>query len=216
LVEVLPNKIFSKLGILPTIKFEDNTKIISINVQSSSIPISLNGRFYIRSGSVVIELQGKKLSDFLLKKSGSTWDEFTLDKADLDDIDFDTIERFKIYSMDRLPSIISDKPIEILKKLNLTDGNHFKRAAILLFGNNTQKFFPQAHIRIGKFLTDSEIISSDLIEGNLFQQVEKSIEILKNKYLLSYFSFEGIHRREKTEYPIESLREAILNAINTP
>jgi predicted HTH transcriptional regulator len=37
--------------------------------------------------------------------------------------------------------------------------------------------------------------------------------VLKTKYLLSPISYEGIHRREKLEYPVEALREALLNAI---
>ncbi|UQT33322.1 hypothetical protein M5E82_17950 [Parabacteroides distasonis] len=39
------------------------------------------------------------------------------------------------------------------------------------------------------------------------------MDILRTKYLLSYISYEGIHRREKLVYPYEALREALLNSI---
>ena len=39
------------------------------------------------------------------------------------------------------------------------------------------------------------------------------LDILKIKYLKSHISFEGIHRREKLEYPYEALKEAIINAL---
>ena len=42
---------------------------------------------------------------------------------------------------------------------------------------------------------------------------EKSLAILKTKYLLSPITYEGIHRRERLEYPYEALREAIFNAL---
>jgi len=48
-----------------------------------------------------------------------------------------------------------------------------KRAAILLFGKNPKKFYTSAYIKVGKFLTDTDIVSTDDIEGNLFIQVEK-------------------------------------------
>ena len=66
---------------------------------------------------------------------------------------------------------------------------------------------------MGKFLTDTDIISSDNVEGNLFEQVEKTIELLRTKYLISEIRFEGIYRKEELEYPEEALREAIINAV---
>ena len=92
-------------------------------------------------------------------------------------------------------------------------GDKYKRAAVLLFVKNSQKYFLQARIRIGKFLNEAEILTSDIVEGNLFRQVDLSLDILRTKYLLSPISYEGIYRREKLEYPYEALREAVLNAI---
>ena len=46
-----------------------------------------------------------------------------------------------------------------------------------------------------------DIVSSDDVEGNLFEQVEKAIELLRAKYLLSEIHFEGIYRKETMEYP---------------
>ena len=68
-------------------------------------------------------------------------------------------------------------------------------------------------MKIGKFLSETDIISTDLVEGNLFEQLENSLEILRTKYLVSKIKFEGIHRRDILEYPYEGLREAIINAL---
>jgi len=83
----------------------------------------------------------------------------------------------------------------------------------LLFGKNPQRFYPSAYLKIGKFLTKTEIQSSDIVEGNLFEQINNALEILRTKYLISKIKFEGIHRREILEYPYEALREAIINAL---
>lgn len=216
LLEILPNKINSKLGVITDVSIIESNKkkIIVIKVSSASVPVSFNGKFYFRSGSVVVELQGKKLSDFLLRKSGNTWDNISLGNTDISEINTHTIEIFKRYAIDRLPSINFEKSDHaIIAKLNLLESNKFKRAAILLFGKNTQRFFPQAHIRIGRFVSESEIIASDIVEGNLFEQLENTVDILRKKYLINLFKFEGIHRREKSFYPIEALREALLNAL---
>ena len=168
LLEDIPNTIRNKLGIIPSVELNEKNKkdIIKITVTPCSVPISYNGKYYIRSGSTVQELQGKDLADFLMKKSGSTWD--------------DIVE---------------------------------KRASVLLFSNDPQKLYLQSAVRIGKFLTDTEIQTTDIVEGNLFAQLENTLEILRTKYLVSDIKYEGIHRRDILEYPYEALREAIINAL---
>jgi ATP-dependent DNA helicase RecG len=47
----------------------------------------------------------------------------------------------------------------------------------------------------------------------LFEQIEKTIDLLFTKYIKSAISYEGIHRVEKYEYPKDAVREALLNAI---
>ncbi len=66
---------------------------------------------------------------------------------------------------------------------------------------------------IDNFMVDFFSVSSDDVEGNLFEQVEKAMELLRTKYLISEIRFEGIYRKEEMEYPEEALREAIINAV---
>jgi ATP-dependent DNA helicase RecG len=216
LLEDIPNTIRNKLGIIPSIKpnKKNNKDTIKITVAPCSVPISYNGKYYIRSGSTVQELQGKELADFLMKKSGSTWDDIVEERAGFNEMNNDSIEKFKKYAVDRIPSIIKETDnTTLLQKLNLIDDGDLKRAAVLLFGNDPQKFYLQSVVRIGKFLTDTEIQTTDIVEGNLFAQLESALEILRTKYLVSNIKYEGIHRRDILEYPYEALREAIINAL---
>lgn len=216
LLEDIPNKIRNKLGIIPSVKIArvEDKDIIHIFIKPSSVSISHNGKYYIRSGSNSFELKGEELTNFLIEKSGKTWDEFVEEKAGFNDINLKTIDEFKKYAADRIPSIVAEKDYQtILEKLNLREDKKLKKAAILLFGKNPQRFYPAAYLKIGKFLTETEIQSSDIVEGNLFEQITSALEILRTKYLISIIKFEGIHRREILEYPYEALREAIINAL---
>ena len=216
LLENLPNKIRNKLGIIPSLEIEKKNQvdIIKVIIQPSSTPISHDGRFYIRSGSTIQELRGTALSDFLMRKSGVTWDEVCEERAAFEDLNKETIKKFKNYSMDRIPSITEEENLQILlHKLKLVDHNRLKRAAVLLFGNNPQRRYLQSVVKIGKFISDTDIQFTDIINGNLFQQLENTIEILRSKYLVSNIKFEGMHRRDILEYPYEALREAVINAL---
>ncbi|HOK05471.1 MAG TPA: ATP-binding protein, partial [Victivallales bacterium] len=216
LLEDLPNKFRDILGIIPDIKLEKKKgkDIIVIEVKHSYAPISYHGRFYVRSGSTIQELKGKDLTRFLISKSGRDWDEYVEDRATIADIDAETIEKFKQIAEKRIPFVKDEnEPVKILEKLNLMENGKLTRAGILLFGKNPKKFLTSAYIKVGKFLTDTDIISSDDIEGNFFEQVEKTMELLRTKYLISEIRFEGIYRKEELEYPEEALREAIINAV---
>ena len=216
LIEKLPNFIAQKTGIMPLIHLREKAgkEYLEIEVQPSAMPISVHGRYYTRSGSVTSELQGNQLNMFLAAKMGLTWESVIEEDFSLEDIDADTVERFKLLAKDRVPSIEQETDLlALMERLNLVVGGRFKRAAVVLFGKNVQRYVLQARIKIGKFLTDTEVLTTDIIEGNLIQQVDRALDILRTKYLLSYISYEGIHRREKLVYPYEALREALLNSI---
>lgn len=216
LLEDLPNKCRNILGIIPSVqlKREKDKDIIVIEVEHSYAPISYHGKFYVRSGSTVQELKDKDLTRFLISKSGKDWDEYVEETVSIEDINIETIEKFKRIAIKRIPFVKDESdPIKLLEKLNLMDNGKLKRAAILLFGKNPKRYWTSAFIKIGKFKTDTDIISYDDIEGNLFEQVEKTMEILRTKYLISEIRFEGIYRKEELEYPEEALREAIINAV---
>ncbi len=213
LLEDIPNTVRQKAGIVPSVELTGKG-VIEITIPPSPVPVSYNGKFYIRSGSTVQELQGRDLADFLMGKTGNSWDEVIEEQADINIYDKEAIEKFKKYAVDRIPSISKETDIKtILKKLNLIKKNRFKRATTLLFGKDPQKFYRQSVVKIGKFLSDTEIQTTDIVKGNLFSQLENSLEILRTKYLVSNIKYEGIHRRDILEYPDEALREAIINAL---
>lgn len=217
MLEVIPNKINNHLGIIPkvTLHSSDGKEIISIEIPLASSQVSYRSKFYVRSGSTNQELNGDDLTRFLYSKNRISWEGIPEEKASIkEDIKLETIEKFKNIAAKRFPIVKEEKNVEnLLRKLNLVEGKFLKRAAILLFGNDPKKFYISAIIRIGKFLSDTNVISTDEINGNLFEQAENALEILKTKYLVSKFRYEGIYRKEDLEYPEEALREAIINSI---
>jgi len=215
LLEDLPNKIRNKLGITPLVAVEREKKkeYISIKISPSSVPISYDGKYYIRSDSTTQEVKGNELIQFLLKKIGKTWDSI-LCEANYSDIERSAIENFKNLAKNRIPSISELDSIEkILVNLKLiSDNKKMTNATLLLFGKNPQNFFISAKTRIGRFKTSTAIIDTVIAEGNLFKQLETVIEAIK-KHLNVRFEIKGIHREDIWDYPIEAIREAVINAL---
>lgn len=53
----------------------------------------------------------------------------------------------------------------------------------------------------------------DEAHGNVFEQIEQTMDLLFTKYIKAIITYEGISRVETYEYPKEAIREALLNAI---
>jgi len=96
MMDDIPNKIRNAIGIMVEVNLHEETGkyFIEIVTHPYSVPISLRGRYYYRSGSTKQELTGASLTEFLLKKSGKTWDDLLEPGASFDDIDEGTVNIF--------------------------------------------------------------------------------------------------------------------------
>jgi len=220
LLDDLPNKIVNHLGLVVDVNLHEKNgkRYIEIVVPVSTVPISYHGIYHYRSGSTKQELKGIALQDFLYKKLGRTWDDTIVDGATLQDIDESAVTSFlkaSIKSGRIYHNADTDDLITLLQNLDLiTPENKLRAAAVLLFGKRPQRYFIHSYFKIGKFGTsDADLKFQDTVEGNVFEMVDKVIQLLKDRYLISPISYEGIQRIEKLEYPEAALREAILNAV---
>jgi len=214
LLEDIPNTIRNKLQITPSVKIEekDDREVIKITVNSSDFPVFLDGKINIRSGSTTQELKGSELTNFLLEKTGETWDSLTVD-ATFDNLGLETFEYFKGLAIDRLPEIKNASYKTIFKNLELiTNDEKLTRALILLFGKKPQTFFITAQGRAGRFKAPTEILDTVIADGNLFKQLDTLINAIK-KHLNVRFEIKGIERKDVWDYPLEALREAVINAL---
>ena len=216
LLETLPGKIIQKLSVYPRVDLhqEDGAAFVVITIEASPLPVAYHGKYYQRVGSTNQEIKGQPLAAFLMDRGGKGWDSQHEITAGLDDIDPATVETFRRLATTRVPSVATeDDLLSLLQKLNLAEGERLKRAAILLLGNNPQRFFPQSYTKVGLFASDAELLTDDVIQGNLFEQVERTIEVLKSKHLIPKIYYEQWLRKQKLEYPEDALREAVINAI---
>lgn len=220
LMDEIPNKTVNHLGLVVDVNLhtKENKYFLEIGVPVSNMPISYHGAYHYRSGSTKQELKGTALHEFLLRKGGRTWDDIVLENATIEEIDESAVASFlkaAIRSGRIYPGADKDDKLTLLKKLDLiTFNGELRVAAILLFGKRPMRYFIHSYFKIGKFgRSDSDLRFQDTVEGNIFEMVDRVMRLLKERYLISLISYEGIQRVEKLEYPEAALREAVLNAI---
>ncbi|MES3008230.1 MAG: ATP-binding protein [Pseudomonadota bacterium] len=218
LLEEIPNRVRDILGIIVEVNLreEGGKEYLEIVVEAYPYPVSYKGEYHLRSGSTKQELKGAALSRFLLAKQGLHWDGVPIPRLTLGDCSPAALQWFrdKAAKSGRVDEqVLADSDTALVASLQLDDGEHLKRAAALLFGKEPERFVPGAFIKLGFFITDDDLRYQDEIHGDLFLQVEKTLDILRAKYLKAYISYEGLQRVETFLFPMPALREALLNAV---
>jgi len=218
LLEEIPNKVRDTLGILVDVNLRqtDHGKFIEFLIEQYPYPVNYKGQYHYRSGSTKQELKGAALDKFLLQKKGKRWDGVPVPNVSIKDLKQETFEFFRkrAFKSQRIDEeSLSDSNEHLIDNLHLKEGEYLKRAAILLFHPNPEKFITGAYIKIGYFESDSDLRFQDELHGNLFEQIVQVIELLFTKYIKALISYEGLNRVETYEYPKEAIREALLNAV---
>lgn len=217
LLEDIPNKVRNILGIVVDVNLlqSDGKDYIEIIVDAQPYPISYYGEYHYRTGSTKQQLTGQQLNQFLLKKTGITWDSVPLSvrPADLRFDSFDIFRERAVKSSRMSPENVDIDNEQLLDSLNLLEGAFLKRAGVLLFHHNPEKWIPGSYIKIGYFSSDTELVYQDEIHGSLLAQAEKVVDLIYTKYLKGIVSYEGVVRVETYPYPRVAIREAIFNAI---
>lgn len=218
LLEELPNKVRDILGIMVAVNLvtEAGKELVEIRVEPYPSPISYKGEYHYRSGSTKQELKGAALQRFLMRKQGRHWDDAPVPGFDVDDCSQDAFQLFKTRAAESRrvsEEALQDGNESLLENLQLREGQYVKRAATLLFSDKPERYVSGAYIKIGFFVTDDDLRYQDEIHGNLFGQVERTLDIMFFKYLKAYISYEGLQRLETFLFPYPAVREALLNAV---
>ena len=218
LLEDIPNKVRDVLGLIVDVNLisENGKDVVKITVPEAPYPVSYKGEFHYRTGSTKQLLQGATLTNFLLKKTGKKWDAVPIDNVGIDDLDkesFDIFYREAVRSGRMSADDLKLSRLDLLEKLNLLDGKYLKRAALLLFHRNPEKWITGAFVKIGYFESDSDLRYQDEIHGSLMIQADRVIDLIYTKYLIAKISYDNVTRIERYPFPKDAIREAVFNAL---
>ena len=219
-IKVLADSITTRLGIHPVIDIHeiDGKHILTIAVEQGRAPVAYDGRYYTRVGDTTREMLPDELREYF--QQSIEWDSITGPYTS-DQIDEETVRHFLALAKaaGRLTAVAPDEPIDtVLRRLDLVRDGQIRNGALMLFGRNPQKDFPNSIVRIGRFRRADIIIGDHEIRGNLFSQFDEAERIIKSyigvRYDISEKAMqESFQRKEVWDYPLPAIREALLNAL---
>lgn len=190
--------------------------------EGDDIYATAKGHYYIRVGSTKQQPTQQELLRLFQKRNLLQFDETPVLSAGSESIDLIKVNAY-LRKLDQVPLDEEDaahgleQDLINLSILTSTDtGIYPTLAGLLLFGKNPQKYFPTCIISCGAYAEDdflSDVIREDDISGTLVEMIERSISFLKLT-MPKFTRTDGeLIRTETYAYPVEALREAIVNAV---
>jgi ATP-dependent DNA helicase RecG len=194
----------------------DGKNVVVIWIKEFPIkPVSVKGRCFRRVGNSNRVVQTHEIVEMHLQSTGMSWDRLPVTNALIDEIDLEKVKQYIESARDAGRRKISggEKPLQILGKLEVIKDGKVTWAAILLFYKHPQRFLSQAVIHCGKFKEETIVVDDRMIEGTVIEQIEEAMDFIRKNVNVRFVMTGKPAREEVWDYPLEALREAVINAI---
>lgn len=197
-------------------------KIVVVTIpRGDTVYSTSRGLYYIRIGPTKQTPTQQELLKLFQKRNMLQFDETPVITASLDSIDISKVNNY-LLKLGQSPVDDENKKglvreLENLSILTEVDGEiHPSVGGILAFGRNPQRFFPSYNIMCGAYQGNdflSDTIRENELSGTLDQLIEDAIAFLKLTTPQWQELEGGVRRKNEYLYPIEAIREGIVNAV---
>lgn len=178
---------------------------------------------YIRVGDADLPMTDYELYSYEAFRKHLYDDERSIERASLNVLNQDVLQRYVLEKRIDRPGFGKLPEAEQYELLNITRNGIPTLAAVLNFAIYPQGYLPQLGItaivvpgtEIGSLAEDSaRFLDNKRIEGTIAEMVEEALAFCKrNMKTRTVISPDTGLRTDRTEYPINALREIILNAL---
>ncbi len=191
---------------------EIDTKIvIKLSVSEYPVkPVAFKGRFYKRVNNSNHLLNALDVVNLHLQSVNSSWDFYIRADKTIDDISFEKIENVIEQISGRTGNRSIEKPLIFLQKNELLKNNSITNACYLMFCKDQTI---QTTIELGFFASETSIKDSITCKTDILSQVDIVMDFVKkhiNKETIITGNKASI---ERWQYPLEAIRELVLNMI---
>ena len=186
------------------------SEVVELYIQEYPIkPVSTRGKYYKRVGNSNHLLSVDEIANMHLQTLNTSWDAYPDSFHKLDDISLEKVE-WAMEEMRNNGLTIKESPIEFLEKRDLLREGKLTNAAYLLFMKH-ESFLTT--IELGRFQNAITIKDGARTKSDILTQIEQVMDFVR-KHANKRMIFTGEARRtEKWQYPMEAIREIVINMI---
>ncbi|TNF41447.1 MAG: winged helix-turn-helix transcriptional regulator [Bacteroidetes bacterium] len=171
-------------------------------------PVSFKGKYYRRISKSNHLMGTDEIAIQHLKTLNSSWDYFPDPYHSTDDISIEKVNLFLNKSGFQVKLGLT--PLESLVKLEMIRNGSLTLGAYLLF---VKDFCLITDVQVGRFKSPTTIIDSVSLNTDLFAEVDEIMAFIKKHLMVEYIITGNPERTERFDYPIEAIREIVINMV---
>lgn len=189
----------------------DGKNIVSLGVREYPVkPVSMQGRFFKRVSNSNHQLSVGEIADEHLKTMNSSWDFYIDPNHQIDDISLEKMDAFVSKVEGQIGRRIAEIPSDFLNKLEIIRRGNVTFGAYLLFAKD---YCLLSEMQLGRFKSDITIIDSVTLNSDLFSEVDETMAFIKKHLMVEYVITGNPQHEERFDYPLEAIREIVVNMI---
>ena len=192
------------------------TQLLVVNVQVSPLRphrARLGNKtptVYVRLGSTNRAADDQLVGQLQREAAGVSYDETPLGHLSIVDVDLDAVRRAFVGRR-----AITAKDLKTLRLVTRSQGRDVPTVAgMVLFGRDRDRTVPDAWIQAGRFagLDRADIIDTARFDGPPLAELEHVMQFIR-RHTSTGIVIDGLERTERPEYPLQAVREALVNAV---
>jgi len=212
LLEDIPNKITAAFGMTCDVneRKKDKKKYIQIVVRKSKLPLNLHGRYYYRTGSVKKEITGFELTEFIIKSTGTSYDEMISD-IPRGQLTFDALK--KRYR--KATKNVLDLDNDLVSFRLMQEDGQMTNAGVLLadqWNIHHSRVFCTRWNGLEKAGSAQDALDDDEFTGSVLTLFDNTMAFIKKNSQRGWRKDKD-QRIELPDYPERALEEGIVNAL---
>jgi ATP-dependent DNA helicase RecG len=175
---------------------------------------SYKGKYLTREGTRECPLDPRQLRRLMMERGAVGFEALVPEGAHSGDVDWAKVEAY-LASLEGMPTAGSE---EALLQRGCLVGSHGDmrptHAGLLLFGTEPQRWVRSSKILVARYagtMMDDNYLREEIL-GTLPEQIRRA-EAFVVSNMRRGVRMMGLERFEETEYPVEAIREAIVNAV---
>ena len=189
----------------------DGKTIVQISISEQPVkPIAYKSRYFKRVKNANHLMTLDESANEHLKSINSSWDYHIDTRHDYADISMEKVLGLIQKIEKHKDKLFDDDPYMVLQKYELVKEGKLTFAAYLLFVNNVSAI---TSLQIGRFKTETDIIDNLDLNTDVLSQVEGALSFIRKHLMVEYIITGEAQRQERYDYPIEAIREIVINMV---
>ncbi|MDR1975214.1 MAG: putative DNA binding domain-containing protein [Bacteroidales bacterium] len=192
-----------------TLEIGDKTVAVLSIAEYPVKPVSYRGRYYKRIANTNHQMSIQEVVNIHLQSVNSSWDFYARPNKDITQISLEKVNR-QIEKINKRKQTNIDDPLTFLRKYSLIDGEKITNACWLMFLPEQES---TTTIELGHFASSTVIKDSLTLKSDLFTEVDEVMDFIRKHINKEIIITGDPQNTERWEYPLEAIRELVLNMI---